>query len=72
MENVRLAPDNEADDLYSGFEVNEGLLNVSFNFCFALTWIAIVKQWVLSVSKHSESANSIAYISIRRACQREV
>ena len=42
MENVRLAPDNEADDLYSGFEVNEGLLNVSFSFCFGLTSVETV------------------------------
>lgn len=27
MENIRLAPDDETDDLYSGFEVNEDLLN---------------------------------------------
>ena len=29
MQNLRLAPDEEGDDLYAGFELNEGLWNVS-------------------------------------------
>ena len=43
MENIRLAPDDETDDLYSGFEVNEDLLNVSFviilKICFYLSFV---------------------------------
>lgn len=29
MQNLHLAPDEEGDDLYAGFELNEGLWNVS-------------------------------------------
>ena len=28
MQNLRLAPEEEGDDLYAGFELNEGLWNV--------------------------------------------
>lgn len=31
MQNLRLAPDEEGDDLYAGFELNEGLWNVSYS-----------------------------------------
>ena len=34
MQNLRLAPEEEGDDLYAGFELNEGLWNVSYSPLF--------------------------------------
>lgn len=47
MENLHLAPDNEEDDLYSGYDYQDNLLDVSDGF---------LKQGVLFNAHHNKQA----------------